>query len=145
MIRYDRIIFTFPRSEKIQSDQHNQEFIEKLCENAINCLNEANGELHLLLHFNEQHLESQYHHWAVDKIPNYKQINQLQFNLDTITTNLFPGYQPKTEKGKNWKPKLPVMCLMTPDFHAIHQKEIQQQIQSDYQIALKMSQNYSYQ
>ena len=132
-------MFTFPRSEKIQNDKHNRQFIVGLCENAVNCLNEPNGELHLLLHFNEQHLESQYHHWKINEIPNWIQINQLQFNLDTITKELFPGYGPKTEKGKNWKPKLPVMCLMTPNFELIHKKKVQQQIESDYQMALNMS------
>eukprot|EP01084_Bolivina_argentea_P011640 21761_1 len=137
--KYDRIIFTFPRSSKLNNDEKNRQFIIQLCENAIKCLKEPNGQLHLLLHFNEKHLQSQYHHWKISEINDWIQINQLQFDMETIQKRIFPGYQPKTENGKKWKPRLPVMCLMKPDFEVLHKRARQKQIQSDFEMAWLMS------
>ena len=141
--RYDRIIFTFPRSSvNPNNDECNRQFLKSLCDSVKHCLNEPDGELHLLMHFNEKHLQSQYDHWKVDQMDGWTQIDQLSFNMDTIKTKIFPGYQPRTEKGKIWKPVLPVLCLMGPDFGVLREKEaetIEKQMISDFELALTLS------
>ena len=55
--------------------------------------------------------------------------------------DLFPGFVPKTETGKSWRPNLPVMCIMAPDFEILNKKklEIKEQIESDLEMALALS------
>ena len=98
--------------------------------------------MHLLLHFNEAHMNSQFEHWNVDKTKGWIQITQIQFDLETIQKVIFPGFQPRTKNGIVWKPRLPVFCLMRPDFESMKRKAKQQtQIEADFNIAFALSQS----
>ena len=113
--------FTVARNSALLYHKINQSFIRSVCASAAICLQQPDGQLHLLL--NRMEREGPLNHydlWRIDEIEHWIQIEQIRIDAKTLTKEVFPGYNIMTEQGQDWKWRAnPMICTMTPDFDAM--------------------------
>ena len=119
-IRFDRIVFGYPRgTPHWRADSKvNRYFIRLICASAAVCVQPPDGEMHFIMNRNKEtsRWKSHFDLWKVNEIKYWIQIAQITIDAETLSNDLFPGYAPRRESGREIQRQLPLICTMKPDF-----------------------------